>query len=42
LTALSETLENWEDGESEATDALREEFIWIFYEMMAAELSYDL
>jgi len=27
LIALSETQENWEDGESEATDTLRAEII---------------
>jgi len=42
LIALSETLENWEEGESEATDAFRAEMILIFYEIMAAELKDDL
>jgi len=42
LTALSVTLENWEDGDSKATDTFRAEIIWIFYELMAAELSDDL
>jgi len=42
LTALSETLENWEEGGSEATDTFRAEIIWFFYEIMAAELKDDL
>ena len=42
MTALSETLENWEEGESETTDTLREEIIEFFYEMIAAELKDDL
>jgi len=42
LAALSETLENWEDEDSNATDTLRAEIIWIFYEIMAAELKDDL
>ena len=42
LTALSETLENWEDGDSKPTDTFRAEIIWIFYEMMATELKDDL
>ena len=41
LTALSETLENWEDGDSKTTDTLRVEIIWIFYEIMV-ELKDDL
>jgi len=42
LTALSETLANWEDGEIEATDTFRADIIWFFYEIMAAELKDDL
>jgi len=42
LTALSETLENWEDGDSKDTDNVRAEIIWIFYEIIAAELNDDL
>jgi len=41
LIALSETLENWEDGDSKTTDTLRVEIIWIFYEIMV-ELKDDL
>jgi len=42
LAALSETLENWEDGGRDATDTFRAEIIWIFYEIMAAELKDNL
>jgi len=42
LTDLSETLENWEDGDSKPTDNCRAEIIWIFYEIMAAEVNDDL
>jgi len=42
LTALSETLENWEDGGSEATYTFRAAIIWIFYEIMAAEVKVVL
>jgi len=42
LIALSATLENWEDIESKPTDNFRAEIIWIFYEIMAAELKDDL
>ena len=42
MTTLSETLENWEDGGREVTDTFRAEIIWLFYEMMAAELNDDL
>jgi len=42
LTALSATLENSEDSESEATDDFRAEIIWFFYEIMAVEVKDDL
>ena len=41
LTALSATLENSEDSESEATDDFRVEMIWFFYVTMAAEVKDD-
>jgi len=42
LTALSETLENCEAGDSKDTDNVRADIIWIFYEIMAAEVNDDL
>jgi hypothetical protein len=42
LIALSEALENWKAGGSEATDTLKASIIWIFYESMAAEVKDDL
>ena len=41
LIALSATLENSEDSESEATDDFRVEMIWFFYEIVAAEVKDD-
>jgi len=42
LIALSATLENWDDRDSEATDDLSAAIICFFYEIIDSEIKDDL